>query len=413
MTWLFTKHSSLTPGLLLCLIWALPVQAATASQARATELSPQSKLVRLNEAIAAQDEKVKQKAAQEFNLVQKLKRLDSQLAQEQEKLQAIQQQLMRQESYLQVKTQEMSLIKKEKGKLETHIKKRLSAFYKMGGVTVLNTLFAAESLPEFLNLKEYFQAMLHYDQQIIQNYRTQLSLLAQAQNSIEQNKNKLLGIISEEKKQEQQLINSRQERNELLARIKTQKNLYLQAMEEMKKAADRLAATINKLKVPVISGKPKKIYRSRAGRKHPAVPISGFAAQMGKLAPPVHGEISRYFGVQAGSFGIKVKSSGLDFKTESGMKVHAIWGGKIIFSDIIDGYGKMIIIDHGQQYYSLVSGLATITKFKGDEVKKGDIIGLTGDSGGLLNNGMHFEIRHGAQPIDPLPWLNKKQNLAY
>ena len=267
MIWSFTKYSSAIPSLLLCLLGGLLVQTAMAARSTSAGLSPQSKLTRLNKTIAVQDEKVKQNTAQEFNLLQELKRLDRQLTQEQEKLQGIQQKLMRQDSYLQVKTQEMSLIKNEKNKLEIHIKKRLSAFYKMGGVTMLNTLFAAESLPDFLNLKQYFQAMLHHDQQIIQRYRTRLFLLAEAQKNIEQNKNKLLEIISQEKEQEQQLINSRQERNELLARIKTQKTLYQQALEEVRRGAARLTATINKQKIPVIRGRPKKVYRARSGRK--------------------------------------------------------------------------------------------------------------------------------------------------
>lgn len=408
---LFTKYAFVILAILICLLGEVLVQTVGASQAMPPELTPQSKLTRLNKAISAQKEKVKQSNAQEFNLVQELKRLDGQLAEEQENLKDIQLQLTRQESYLQVKTQEISLIKNVKSKLEVHIKKRLAAFYKMGDFTVLNTLFAAESLPDFLNLKEYFQAMLHYDQLTIKHYRTELFLLAEAQKNLEQNKNKLLVIISLEKKQEQQLINNRQERNELLSLVKTKKTLFMQALEEMKKGAARLTATINKLKTPVIRGKPKKVYRAGSSRKHTYAAYfnNGFAAQIGKLSPPVRGEITRYFGSQDEKFGISLKSTGLDFATINGTEVHAIFAGKIIFSDIIDGYGKMIIIDHGQQYYSLVSGLATFTKFKGDEVKLGDVIGLTGDSGGVLNNGLHFEIRHGSRPLDPMTWLDKKQ----
>jgi septal ring factor EnvC (AmiA/AmiB activator) len=383
--------------------------AISANQAFAARLSPKSKLTRINQAIAQQQNKVRENTTKAFNLEQELKELDKKLADEQEKLQNVQQKLNRQESDLESQIKDAALVSKEKEALESHIKKRLSAYYKMGEVTVINTLFAAKSMPEFLNLKEYFQAMFHYDQQIVKHYRAKLFLISEAQKNIQQNKKRLLKFIELEKVQEQQLITTRQERNQLLAQINTQKELYQQALAEMEQSAANLKEVIDKLKIPIIRAKTNKIYKKKSHKHKPPLEPTGFAAAKGHLPKPVSGRISRYFGSQSGEFGIKIQSTGWDFETKENAAIQAIYAGKIIFSDKMAGYGKMLIIDHGQQYYTLIAGISTFLKEKGDSVQAGDIIARTGTTGNMLTRGLHFEIRHRSQTLDPIQWIDKSQ----
>ncbi|MBW2465797.1 MAG: peptidoglycan DD-metalloendopeptidase family protein, partial [Deltaproteobacteria bacterium] len=68
---------------------------------------------------------------------------------------------------------------------------------------------------------------------------------------------------------------------------------------------------------------------------------------------------------------------------------------------------RVIIINHGQQYFTLVSRAADFYKREGAKVKTGEIIGITGEGDSLYGEGLHFEIRKGANPEDPLPWLKK------
>ncbi len=387
----------------LATIWFLSLFFLIPSQSTGTELSPQSKLNRIKQAISTQNERVHNNVALEFNLEQELKQLDKQLTLEQEKLQKIQHRLSRQDNYLQTKQQETVTINCEKVKMEGHIKNRLSAFFKMGDVTILNTLFAAQNLPEFLHMKEYFQAMFHYDQELIRKYRTKLFLLSEAKNNITQNKNKLLRIIDQEKEQEQQLIKSRQDRNNLLQKIKMQKELYQQALQEMEKYEASLIKTIKKLQVPEIRSKSKKLYKKKL--RHHQHPISGFAAQAGKLPNPVQGSIISY--VKNERADQQATPTGLDFITEPGAEIRAIYDGKIIYSDKMTGYGNMLIIDHGQQFYSLVSGLGLFIKTKGNQVQTGELVARTISHSETSKSKLHFELRHGPKPLDPRRWLKR------
>jgi len=80
----------------------------------------------------------------------------------------------------------------------------------------------------------------------------------------------------------------------------------------------------------------------------------------------------------------------------------------VVFADRFSGYGKMMIIDHGQRYYSVYAHLSDLLKKPGEAVRRGDPIGLVGDSDSLAGARLYFEIRKDGKPVDPLPWFRKR-----
>ena len=385
--------------------------ALNASLAAGGNTTPTAKLNRIRAAMASQQQKVKESGIQSFNLEQELKKIDLHLRVEGQKLRDIQQKLNRQEDYLQAKEQETKLIVRQKEAIKKHVKRRLAAFFKMGGVTLVNAVFAAHSLSEAINTREEFRFMLRHDRKIIERYRTRISLLREALRNITASKNKILEIIKEKQAQEQQLIDSRMKRQKLLNRVRLQKDLYQQALREMAAGAASLEAKINKSRVPMIRARRRKISRAHRSQRRHTILKSGFAAMKGRLAPPVSGKINRFFGSQNGKFGLKINFPGLDFTPAGDLKVRAVFAGKIIFAGYLAAYGNTVIIDHGQQYYTLLSGLAAIYKKTGEIVQGAEVIGLAGGDG-LLHQGLHFELRYGSIPINPLPWLTDSWKTA-
>ena len=67
----------------------------------------------------------------------------------------------------------------------------------------------------------------------------------------------------------------------------------------------------------------------------------------------------------------------------------------------------MIIIDHGDHYYTLYAHAEELFKEKGDPVEAGEVIATVGDTGSMAKPGLHFEVRYHGKPIDPTPWINK------
>jgi len=125
-----------------------------------------------------------------------------------------------------------------------------------------------------------------------------------------------------------------------------------------------------------------------------------------KIAWPVQGAITLNFGQ---SSGYQVFHAGIDIANKKGKKGDAItpiMDGKVIYAgEVFWGYGKHIIIDHGDNITSLYAHLNTINVKKDQEVKTGDVIGTMGSTGWSTGPHLHFEIRVYGVPVNPQMFL--------
>ncbi len=142
----------------------------------------------------------------------------------------------------------------------------------------------------------------------------------------------------------------------------------------------------------------------KTAKPEPA-PASDFNQHKGQMRLPVKGEILARFGTKRGD-GPSWK--GMLIKAPEGAEVKAIASGKVIFADWYKGYGNMIIVDHGNQYWSLYGNNKAVLKHVGDVVKNGDIIAHVGNTGGNEEPGLYFEMRYQLRAIDPQSWLGIK-----
>ena len=95
---------------------------------------------------------------------------------------------------------------------------------------------------------------------------------------------------------------------------------------------------------------------------------------------------------------------GIDFAVTSGDMVRAAAGGTVLVADgEAERFGRLVVIDHGNGWQSAYGHLARITVAKGDTVTAGERIGLAGHAGDAERPELHFEIRHGGEPVDPAP----------
>lgn len=404
----------LTPAILLCLLLpADPAQGADNDPAAAIERrldEQQKKMERLQRGLEGQRVRVKETRQKEESLLSEMESLESKLRQERGRLKEMQTDLGRHETLIAEKQAELETAKSAKEGVRLHIQQRLAAFYRMGPTGALNVLFARESLPDLLNFDEYFRRLIQYDREAVSEYREKITQLAEAQNALEEEKKTLVATIAGVKEQEQQLAETRTQRAKLLNRVKTEKKLYQRALEEIEEAAQQLDVTMEKLKREATERKkaaPKES-RTAAGKKQPLPAGSGeFAASKGRLDPPITGAVTTQFGANnKGKFGIATMQNGIDIKAEPGTQVRAIHGGKVAYAGVLRGYGTIIIIDHGDHYFSLMSRVAELHKKVGDAVGRGEVVATMSDQEGLVGEGLHFEIRHGTTPENPLHWVN-------
>jgi murein DD-endopeptidase MepM/ murein hydrolase activator NlpD len=129
----------------------------------------------------------------------------------------------------------------------------------------------------------------------------------------------------------------------------------------------------------------------------------------GSFAPPVNAEISGVFGVER-VFNGSVQSThqGLDFRVPSGTQVAAVNRGRVILARPMFFEGNWVVIDHGQGLLTLYLHLSEFSVKEGDEVSKGQPIGLSGGTGRATGPHLHLAVRWQGVYVNPQVLLKLK-----
>ncbi|MDB5539591.1 MAG: peptidoglycan DD-metalloendopeptidase family protein [Devosia sp.] len=100
------------------------------------------------------------------------------------------------------------------------------------------------------------------------------------------------------------------------------------------------------------------------------------------------------------------KGTGINIEAPEGAAVRAAENGQVIYAGSgVEGYGNLILIRHPNGYVSAYAHLKDMNVAKGTVVNRGDNIGTAGKTGSVSKSQLHFELRKGATPVDPLPLL--------
>ena len=132
-----------------------------------------------------------------------------------------------------------------------------------------------------------------------------------------------------------------------------------------------------------------------------------FASLHGDLPQPTPGTLALGFGEHLHPrFHTKTMQTGLLIAAEGGQPVQAIAEGRVVFVDLYQSFGPMVILDHGGGFFSLYTHLQGLAVAKGQILRQGEPLGAVGVT--MDGPRLGFEIRHLTQPQDPNPWLKQK-----
>jgi septal ring factor EnvC (AmiA/AmiB activator) len=396
------RTSWLSPAifcLLLLLVFIFSVSSIQAADWKAEKKNLEQKITsqsisikQLETGLHQQQEKAQENIAQEAALLAELAILNAELLKHGAKLAALEDSMARQEEKISSKEKEILPLQAEKLKVQTHLQKRIAAYYKTGEIGMINVAFSAKSLPELLSIHDSFNALLHYDQSLLEHYRETLSGLERSKKALTLEKSVLENFIALAAQEKEALEKTSREKYELLTQIQTQARLHERAAREIQREADALSAQLAAMQ------RKKEILSQE------------FLLNKGKLSPPVRGTLLSLYGQpgksKTGTPGI---TTGISIDGPNGIRVKAVFEGTVSHVGYLPGYGNSIIIDHGFQYATVISRIETILKKEGDRVKTGEDIGITGETATLMEEGVYFEVRHGKDTEDPLLWLDKNK----
>jgi septal ring factor EnvC (AmiA/AmiB activator) len=273
------------------------------------------------------------------------------------------------------------------------VSRRLISLYKLNQIGPLNVLASSESLHEMLLRRGALERVLEQDERQRQQLARDLleaQTISLALDSRRKEKSTMAAALQAEVAE---LDAERGRRNELLERIRNQKALAIAAISDLKASADDLDRMINSL---------QKESRSRPGKD------AAFVSLKGLLELPVRGKVINLYGPYRNPRYDAINfRSGIDIQADRGEPVRAVAPGTILFADWFKGYGNMVILDHGDNYYTLYAHIEELFKAKGDRVERNEVIATVGDSASLTGPGLYFEVRHHGKPEDPMHWLKQ------
>lgn len=275
---------------------------------------------------------------------------------------------------------------------------RARALYKwQRGGSPFILLNGGGSITDLMRRKRYLELMLAKDRELVRDLLSESAkqkalkkVLVVKRENLDRERRALLKV-------KKSIRLERKRKRQILARLKRKKGIRERALKELEQAAHRLQRMIDEITRKSIV-KPAKAY-----------PRKGFAAVKGRLQYPVRGKVVGGFGrVSHPEFPAEVYRKGIDIEAPLGEEIRAVETGRVIFADRFSGYGQMIIIDHGERYYTVYAHLYEILKRAGESVRRGEPIALVGDSGSLKGSRLYFEIRKDGQPLNPLAWFRKQ-----
>lgn len=133
-----------------------------------------------------------------------------------------------------------------------------------------------------------------------------------------------------------------------------------------------------------------------------------FSEYQGLLKMPVNGTISSAYGkYKEPNSGATAFKNGIEIAAKRGTPVKAVFDGETAFSDWLTGFGRVVILSHGNSYYTVYGYLEELMVSEGDAIEAGQTIATVGDSGSISGSVLYFEVRYKGNPLNPLDWIEK------
>jgi len=276
---------------------------------------------------------------------------------------------------------------------ERAMSRRALALYKVGELGSMPVLFSAVDLRDFLSRIQMLRRLLVHDADLLARHRAESLALEAGRKRALRAAAETTAAEREAAERAAQLEAEWASKRGLVAQLRGSRARERAALAEYETAARALEETVAAL--------PASLERGSARPRGPR-----FESLRGRLEPPVTGIIARDFGrVVDARFLTETFRKGVEFAVPLGSAVRAVAAGQVRFAGRFRGYGNLIILDHGDEYFTVFAHLARIEVALGQSVAAGEEIGVVGETGTLAGPHLYFEVRRGGTPLDPREWL--------
>jgi septal ring factor EnvC (AmiA/AmiB activator) len=388
-------------GIVLCVgVWGLPESVVIAAGDPITEKIQQERktLEQLKDKIEEKRKRADEAEKKRESVLQGIQSLDERLIRYRQDHHDISKKVRKKDREIGEITEQLGTMRASIQERRDAILARLRVQYMEGRFGYVKALFAAGSYGDFHRRSQYLSAVSQKDYELLSAFRADLARTEQAEGQLAEAR---AGMVVFKKSIEKKLADIRslqKEKKVFLTKITQEKDSYTRAVEELQRSASRVDNLLRELE-----------NRRRALAMRPSTVPALPRGAKGALPWPADGQVVSFFGRQKHpTFNTYVQRKGIEIRTTEGSFIHAVMSGTVVYADWLKGYGLVIILDHGNGFFSLYAHASKILAKVGERVAEGHPIGETGDTGMIGENTLYFELREGAEPVDPLQWLAKR-----
>ena len=279
------------------------------------------------------------------------------------------------------------------GRQRAVLSEQIRTGYVVGRQDYMKMLLNQEQPARVGRVLTYYSYLDRARSEQIETITQQMSRLSTVEDAIKVENENLAAANTRLANEKTSLIAFKSDRRGILGRIDEELNDKTQRLANLTADEQRLTELLRRLPMEL-------------GDIPPEVNVKGtFAKSKGKLLWPASGRISAAYGSPRGAGNLRWQ--GVVLNAAEGEEVRSVWRGRVIFTGWLNGYGMMIILDHGEGYMSLYAHNQSVIKEVGDWTEANEVIATVGDSGGQKHSGLYFEIRHNGKQVNPVRWCQR------
>lgn len=265
---------------------------------------------------------------------------------------------------------------------------RLRQMYEGQRLGLLEAMFQVSSLQQLMDVLYYQERIADQDRGLIEELRARERALAAQRNQLGSQKMKLGDIVTEFAKKALALNKEKSEQEQVADKLRTQRAFYEAAEHQLNRESNQLERSI----MAMMSAK----------KSSDKVVTHG----SGNMAMPLRAAVTSPFGWRRHPiFGVRKFHTGIDLAGPNHSPIKSADTGTVLYSGHYGGYGKVVIVGHGDGLATLYAHLSKQAVSEGQNVRKGDVVGYEGSTGFSTGPHLHFEVRVHGKPNNPLNFV--------
>lgn len=352
-------------------------------------------LEKLKDEIQEKKKQADEAAKQKESVLQAIQELDGRHVSSRQERQAIDVKLKQKDHELEQINAQLAALRTRLLERRDSIQARLRAQYMEGRFGYLKALLGAGTYADFQRRFEYLSAVSNREYDLMEAHRADMERLVAAERQRAAARGEMLAFKEQTERKLAEIQGLKRQKRAVLTRILEEKGAYDRAVGELERSAARVDSLLKELE-----------QRRKAAAQRPRRGSLGSLLPPGSLQWPADGDVVSFFGRQKHpSFETYIERKGIEIRTDEGSPIRAVMAGSVEYADWLKGYGLVLILDHTNGFFSLYAHASKLLCKVGENVRAGQVIGETGDTGMTGESTLYFELREGADPVDPLAWL--------